>query len=173
MLALIEAFLQIAMRRRGPEDLPDSQFLLVLALAAYVVAQLPVAILLFGWSGTAFAVIAADVALLCACFWVPLWYLGKPSRYRRTLTALAGTGALLALPQGPLVLASRAAQEAGAAPLLPTVGLLALLAWTIVVQAHVASRALSTGFGLGLAVALFYFILNFQVTGQIAPAAPG
>jgi hypothetical protein len=173
MLALVEAFLQIALRRRGPEDLPDSQFLLAIALAGYVAAQLPIAVLLFGWSGPALLAVVADAALLAGFFWLPLWYTGRLSRYRRTLTALAGTGALLALPQAPLVLASRMAQEAGAIPALPTVGLLALLAWTIVVQAHVASRALSTGFGIGLAIALGYFIISYQVTGQIAPATTG
>jgi hypothetical protein len=154
MLALLEAFLQIAMRRRGPEDLPDSQLLLAVALAAYLAAQVPVAFLLFGWSGRSLAAVVADLALLCACFWAPLWYVGKPARFRRTLTALAGTGALLSLPQVPLVLASRAAEEAGTVPALPTLGILALIAWTVVVQAHVAARALSARFGVGLAVAL-------------------
>lgn len=165
MLVLLEAFLQILLRRRGPEDLPDSRFLLTLALGAYVLAQVPLVILLFdGWSSAALLALLADVALLSACFWAPLRFTGRVGRYRQTLTALAGTGALLAMVQVPLVMASRAGD-----PGLPTVALLVMLAWTVVVQAHIASRALSAGFGVGLAIALAYFLITFQVTGLLAP----
>jgi len=170
MLALLEAFLQIVTRRRGPEDLPDSQFLLTLALGAYLLAQVPVAAVLYGWSGKALQAILLDATLLCGCFWLLLKFARRLGRYRRTLTALAGTGALLALPQAPLVFFSRMATAAGQVPVGPTLGLLVLLFWSIMVQAHITSRALSTNFGVGLAVALGYFIISYQVSGQFAPA---
>lgn len=170
MRALLEAFFQIVTRRQGPEDLPDSQFLLSVALGAYLVAQVPVAAILYGWSVSAMMAIAADAALLALCFWVLLTVTRRTGRYRRTLTALLGTGALLALPQAPLVFFSQLATAAGQTPLGSTIGLLALLFWSIVVQAHIASRALSSNFGVGLAVALVYFILSYKVSGQFAPA---
>ena len=39
MLPILDAFLQIALRRRGPEDLPDSRILLLAAGEAYVLTQ--------------------------------------------------------------------------------------------------------------------------------------
>jgi len=171
MLALIEVFFHILTRRRGPEDLPDSQFLLSIALGAYVMAQAPVAALLYGWSGAALLAIMLDTALLALCFWLLLSFTRHLGRYRRTLTALLGTGALLALPQAPLVFFSKLAAASGQAPIGATVGLLALLFWSIMVQAHIASRALSSNFGIGLAVALAYFLLSYQVSGQFSPAA--
>ncbi len=171
MLALLDAFFQIVTRRRGPEDLPDSQFLLSVALAAYMLAQVPVAAVLYGWSGTALLAVVIDTALLALCFWLLLRLTQRLGRFRRTLTALLGTGALLALPQAPLVFFSKVATAAGQAPIGPTVGLLVLLFWSIIVQAHIASRALSSNFGVGLAVALAYFMLSYQVSGQFAPAA--
>lgn len=171
MLALLEAFFQIATRRRGPEDLPDSQFLLCLCLAAYVLAQVPVVAVLYGWTGAAMAAVLADAALLALFFWVMLKLTRRMGRYRRTLTALLGTGALLALAQAPLVFFSKLASSTGQAPVGPTVGLLVVLFWSIIVQAHIASRALSSNFGVGLAVALVYFVLSYQVAGQIPPAA--
>jgi hypothetical protein len=171
MLALLDAFFQIVRRRRGPEDLPDSQFLLSVVLAAYMIAQVPVAAILNGWSATALAAILVDTALLASVFWLLLRFTQHMSRYRRTLTALLGSGALLALPQAPLVFFSKVATAAGQAPVGPTVGLLAVLFWSIVVQAHIVSRALSSNFGVGLAVALAYFLLSYQVSGQFAPAA--
>ncbi len=171
MLALLEAFFFILTRRRGPEDLPDSQFLLTITLAAYMIAQAPVAAVLYGWSAAAMLAIVLDTVLLAVCFWLLLSFTRHGGRYRRTLTALLGTGALLALPQAPLVFFSKLATAAGQAPIGPTVGLLALLFWSIMVQAHIASRALSSNFGVGLAVAIAYFLLSYQVSGQFAPAA--
>lgn len=170
MLALLDAFFQIVMRRRGPEDLPDSQFLLSVALGGYMVAQVPVAAILYGWTGAAMLAILTDTALLAVCFWALLQATRHVARYRRTLTALLGSGALLALPQAPLVFLSKLATAAGQTPVGPTLGLLALLFWSIVVQAHIAARALSSTFGVGLAVAIVYFIVSYQVSGQFLPA---
>lgn len=171
MLALLDAFFQIVLRRRGPEDLPDSAFLLGLAFAAYVIAQLPVAGLIFGVTVTAAAAIAVDCALLAGVFWALLLFTGHAPRYRQTLTALAGTGALLALAQAPLVFLTRLANNAGQSSAGPSLGLLALLLWSIIVQAHITSRALSSGYGIGLAVALAYFILSYGVSGMFMPPA--
>ncbi|MCC7257077.1 MAG: hypothetical protein IT486_01775 [Gammaproteobacteria bacterium] len=171
MLALLDAFFRILTRRLGPEDLPDSQFLLSLVLGAYMAAQVPAAALIYGGAVAAFLAIVADTALLALCCWVLLTVTSLMPRFRRTLTALLGTGALLALPQAPLVYLSRAASAAGETPVGATVGLLALLLWSVVVQAHIVSRALSSGFVAGLAVALAYFLLSFAVSGQFGPVA--
>lgn len=171
MLALIEAFLQIMTRRRGPEDLPDSTFLLGLTLAAYVLAQVPIAGIVYGWSFAAVKAIVADIALLCCCLWLLLRFTSRLGRFRRTLTALAGTGALLSVPQVPLVLLSKIAADVGEPAVGATVALLALLFWSILIQAHITSRALSVNLGAGVAIALAYFFLSYQVSAQFAPLA--
>ncbi len=171
MLALLEAFFRILTRRLGPEDLPDSQFLLSLALGAYMVVQVPAATIVYGGAAAAFLAIVVDTALLALCCWVLLTVTSLLPRLRRTLTALFGTGALLALPQAPLVYFSRAATAAGESPVAVTAGLLALLLWSVVVQAHILSHSLSRSFVVGLAVALAYFFLSFQVSGHFAPVS--
>lgn len=170
MFALLEAFLRIALRRLGPEDLPDSRFLLGIVLAAYLLVQIPVGVLLYGWASGVFQVIAADALLLGGFFWLLLWLTGRTNRYRQTLTALLGTGTLLTLIQWPLVwwwkLSGGESQPAIAA----TAGLLAMVVWSLIVQAHIVARALSSPFGAGLMVAVAYFLLNYQISGQLAPA---
>jgi hypothetical protein len=172
MLALLQAFMQIAVRQLGPEDLPDSRFLLLVALAAYILVQAPIGVLLHGWEFSAARAIAADAALLAAFFWVVLWASGRLARYRRTLTALLGAGALLTVLQWPLVWWWKAGTVQGEGPLAATIGLLAMMAWSIAIQAHIAARALSAPFGAGMLVALAYFLLNYEVTAQLAPPAP-
>jgi len=141
-----------------------------MSLLAYMLAQVPVAATLYGWSLTSLQAILIDTALLALSFWLLLKFTRRVARYRRTLIALLGTGALLALAQAPLVLFSKLATAAGQAPMGATLALLVLLFWSIVVQAHIAARALSSNFGVGLTVALVYFLLNYQVSGQFAPA---
>lgn len=171
MLALLEVFFQIVVRHRGPEDLPDSQFLLGVTLLAYLLAQVPVGTAIYGWSAVALQAIAADTALLAVCFWLLLWFTHRMARYRRTMTALLGTGALLALAQTPLVFFAKFATVAGQVPVGARLGLLALLIWSVIVQAHIASRALSSPFGIGLVVALGYFLIEVLVSSEFAPAA--
>jgi hypothetical protein len=171
MLALLQAFFEILLRRLGPEDLPDSQFLLQLMLVAYMLAQVPVVVALYGWSGNALFAVLVDMGVLALFFWLVLKFARRAGRYRRTLTALLGTGALLSLPQGPLVLLSKLATTAGQSPAGPTFGLLLFLFWSIVVQAHIVSRALSSNIAVGLAVALAYFIVSYQVSGQFPQVA--
>jgi hypothetical protein len=169
MLSLVQAFLQITLRQLGPEDLPDSRFLLTLTLLSYVLAQVPVAVLLYGWSAPAIRVIAIDALLLAGFFWGLLRLTGRSNRYTRSLTALLGTGAILTLIQWPLAWWWKTTGAGNEAPIGATLGLLAMVIWSLVVQAHIVSRALSSPFGAGLMVALAYFLINYQLSGQVAP----
>ena len=170
MLALLEAFFQIVMRRRGPEDLPDSQLLLALAIAAYLGAQALVAVALYGWTRDALQAVTIEFALLATCYWVLLQLTRKPARYRQTLTALTGAGAILTLPQVPLVMLADLGSSMEDAPVGPRLGLLLVFVWSIAVQAHITSRALSTNFWIGLAVAVGYVLLTLQIADHFGPA---
>jgi hypothetical protein len=143
-----------------------------MTLAIYMLAQIPVVIVLYGWGGASLFAILLDAGLLALYFWLVLRVTQRTARYRRTLTALLGTGALLSLLQAPLVVISKFAGAAGNSPVGPTLGLLLVLFWSIVVQAHIVSRALSSSIGMGLAVAIAYFLVSYQVTAQF-PGAPG
>ncbi len=173
MLALLEAFFQIMTRRGGPEDLPDSAFLLQSLVVIYLICQLPVVVIMYGWSGTTVLLILADVTLLSVFFWAILRLTGHEPRFRQTLSALLGTGALLSLVQAPLVAASRAAPDAASRPAIITLSLLGLLAWMLFVHAHITARALSRHFAIGMVVALAYFVVSFQVSSRISPPVAG
>lgn len=172
MLALIEAFMKIALRRLGPEDLPDSPLLLALAAVAYVGLQAVAAVPVFG--GFSVAVVrnvAADTLLLAGCAWLLLAALGLRPRYRQTLTALFGTGALLTVFVLPAYLWARAGGGAEGAGFLPSLAILFVLVWSVAANGHILARALSTGFPLGVALALCYLLLNFILVSQLGQPA--
>ena len=170
MLPLLRAFFQIILRQLGPEDLPDSRLLLVLSLGLYVLAQILPALQVYGSTPTAALAIVIDVLLLVSAVWAVLRLAGHPSRYRQTVSALLGTGALLTVPLVPLQFWLQMFTQAGHAPAGPSLAILLLMTWSLTVQGHILSRALSAPFVIGLLVAVGYFIVNYAVIWQLAPA---
>ncbi|MBM4196022.1 MAG: hypothetical protein FJ197_02830 [Gammaproteobacteria bacterium] len=173
MLALIEAILDILLRRRGPEALPDSAFLTQLLLVAYVACQVPTAVVVYGWSAMAAQFVALDAVMYTGFFCLLLRFTGNGDRLRQTLAALYGTGAVLGLAQLPLLLASRSAASPAERPVLLSFALLAFLVWMVTVWAHIGARALSRSLVTGMVVALAYSVISFQVSTQLSPQVPG
>jgi len=170
MLAYVKALVNIALRKLGPEDLPDSQFLLILTLAAYLLLQVPLVWIVFGVSGVLAQSIIADVAMLFAFLWLLLRVTGYGSRYRQTLTALLGTGALLSALSMPLSIWHQMAVNRGSGAALPSTIIFAITLWSIAIDGHILSRALSKSYGIGLLVAVAYFFLHTTVLLEIMPA---
>jgi hypothetical protein len=169
MLPLFRAFLQIIMRRLGPEDLPDSRLLAIICLNAYVLSQVPPALQVYGASWITASAIAIDVLMLVGAVWALLRLTGHSQRYRQTLTALLGTNALLTLPLVPLNFWLERFTQAGHAPAGPSIAILLLITWSLTVQAHILARALSRPFVIGLLIAVGYFIANYALIWQLAP----
>jgi hypothetical protein len=170
MLELIKAFVAIALRRKGPEDLPASRFLLGVTLASYLLVQIPVALIVFGATGTALRTVFADIALLAVCLWMLLYLTSKATRYVQTLSALLGTSALLSALAIPFNLWRGAVDDPAAAPGLPTAVILMLLIWSLVIDGHIVGRALSRPFMLGLGIAIGYFFLHTTLLFEFLPA---
>jgi hypothetical protein len=167
MLPILDAFLQIALRRRGPEDLPASRFLLLVAGVAYVLSQAVLAAPVYDSATGLIRSLVLDLLLLCGCLWGMLRLTGHGQRYRQTLTAVFGTGALLSVCMVPF---NYWLDAAGKPAVAPTLGLLAVVSWSLVVNGHIFSRALSTPFAAGLAISVAYFFLNYLVFAQLGPA---
>lgn len=170
MLPILDVFLQIALRRRGPEDLPDSGFLLALAAVCYMVALGLLAWPIYGASGALARSVALDVVLLYGCVWALLRFTGHGARFGRTLTALYGTGTLLSLLMVPFNFWLDGLSGTGRPAVLPILGNLAIVSWSLVVYGHILARALSSPFALGLMLSVAYFFLNYLVFSQFGPA---
>lgn len=169
MLPILAAFLQIALRRRGPEDLPDSRFLLWMAGAVYVLTQAALAASVYATPMALVRSLVLDLLLLCGFLWGLLRLAGHTARYRQTLTAVFGTGALLSACMLPFNYWLNVAAEPGKPLLAPTIGLLAVVSWSLVANGHIFARALSRPFVAGLAISVAYFFLNYLVFAQFGP----
>ena len=171
----------------GPEDLPVSRPLLLTVGLMYVLV-----------SGAGFALgqygqfpegapgspmllrlalaVIVDLGFALAFMWVLLFYFGRQGRFPQAMTAVLGTGTIfsaLALPCMLAVLVARDLGEDSAAGgsllLAATVGLIVLMLWSLGVLAHIISRTVASGYGMGVALAALSFFLNYQVFQLLVP----
>ena len=101
MNELIQLFAQIALLRRGPQDLPAATLLLALTVVGYLVVNLLVSSVLppvKGWP----AQVLVDTLFTLAWYVALLKFLGRSERILQTATAVFGLQGLLS----PLLIAS-------------------------------------------------------------------
>jgi hypothetical protein len=141
MKELIQLLAQIALLRRGPQDLPASRLLLVLTLCAYVAVSCVVSSVLPPVKGWPAPVL---VAALFTLFWyvIVLRVCGRAERTLQTLTAVFGLQALLS----PLVTACewlmlRLGQDT-LWQLPIALAIVALAVWLIAANSHIVRAAL-------------------------------
>ena len=166
------SWLEQCLLRRAPQDDPFSHTGLLLALVAYLALGLLQAGASSGWV-VSVGMVLADTLVMVVFTWTVLMVVNKSPRFTQTLTALAGTGAVLGLLGLPLIqLAARAHQGDGPSGAL-VLGWLVLLAWSITVQAHIFRHAMSTGFGAGLMVAALHTVLAISLLETLFPRVAG
>jgi len=169
MLVLIQTFLNIALRKQGPEDLPASSFLLVITLLVSVLVNIPLIWVAFGTSEVVIMTLMINLGSLFGCLWLLLRLTGYISRYGQTLTALLGTSALLSLISMPFLIWNASVPDPVARPMFPSMMILVIFLWSFVVDGHILSRAVSRPFAVGLLIALAYFFLQRQLLVAVAP----
>ena len=172
MLVYVRTLVDIALRRLGPEDLPDSGFLLVLTLIAYLVLQLPLALVAYGPNNAIVTAIGVSALLLAVFLWLLLGLAGYRARYRQTLTALLGTSALVSFLSIPFSLWREAALDVQPTAALPSIFIFAIMLWSLAIDGHILSRALSRPFVIGLMVSIAYFFLHTTVLFELLPEIP-
>jgi hypothetical protein len=165
---LLSAFIQVCLLRRAPQDLPASAFLLYLTLGLHALSGtlLALAYQPLPWALGLGAFDTAVLALLTASL---LYLSGRAARLQKSLTALAGSGALL----GAVALLPTwwwmAAQASGGDLSLPALTMLVLVVWSIVVTGHVLRHSLSAPLPVGLGVAVVFYWVAVTLQDRLFP----
>ena len=166
-MRLFRLFWEICLLRVRPQDLPCSASLLALSLAGYFAVGVLLALLQLP-KGQAFPAALLDTFMLSVLAWVVLWSRGLSGRYTQTLTALAGSGAMLGLLALPLLSwQMRSLQTSDDAVTLPALLILIWTGWNLGVVAHILRHALSTLFVVGVALALAYMYIVWSIMNLI------
>lgn len=163
MGALFRAIVSIAILRQGPQALPASTTLLVLAL----IAHLGTGVLLGLFSLSPFMALLSALAgtLIMVALVHGLLLLHRlHGRVTQTLTALAGCEVLLGLLALPLTALFYAG--GGMAALAMLLSLLLLL-WNVVVAAHIFRHALNVSLEMGILFAIGYTLIALSLSGIV------
>ncbi|WP_305910056.1 hypothetical protein Q9L42_002235 [Methylomarinum sp. Ch1-1] len=163
MYEYIKLFYEIVIFRKGPQDIPASQWLLRLLIPVYMAINFLI-LKLSADASSALQQVLVEVVLIIVFSWGLLSLFGKPERFRQTACALLGTDALLSLFALPAI-ASLVGQ--GSAPAFVVVVILMLWHW--VVTGHILKYALSQPLIFALGVSFLYILASYQVMALLFP----
>jgi hypothetical protein len=167
---LARTFGELALRRRGPESLPDSTFLVGLLLAMSTLLSL-VDLALYGFlAPRGLGNLVAQTALLFFYVFAVLSFFQLDRRYRRTMCAILGADIVIYLPFLVFALAGLAFRVDPTADLILGVRL-AVFIWTVIVEASILARALSQPLVLGFMFAILYVVLSRSISVYLSPVA--
>ena len=167
---LIFVFVDIALHRRGPEDLPSSQFLFLIILGSYFFVGLFILQIRESFS-QALGLVLFDGTLYLFFVWALLGMRGYLSRFIQTATALLGTEILLNLIAVPLLLWIEIIGDAASPPILPALLFSLIIFWGIDIAGFVLSRALQLTYFVGVLVMIGYFFASFSLRGLLFSVA--
>ena len=165
MLALFRFFVQLAILRRGPQDLPASAVLLVLLAVFNVLVGTANGVELFGGLRAALGANLLDLFLTMVLLFALLQFKGHVARWQQAVSAFFGLGVLAGL----LMLFVRSPAEVlgigGFAMLLDLV----LAIWLHIALGNVLRHALGVPLLAGVMIMLSYTVLAFNLIARVFP----
>jgi hypothetical protein len=169
---LLKLIVDICLLRAGPQDLPASSSLTVLAGLGYFFSSL-LLFLVDARLPSALPAAGADTVLLCGFTWGMLQVRHYPERFKQTLSALAATGTLLGLCALPLIEAIVRAQAEGGDAAGVLFGWLAMLLWSFAVFGHIVRHALSVPLSFGVGLGVLFAIISVVIIRMLIPEVAG
>ena len=174
MIKLLTVFWRIMLRKSGPENLPSSNFLFVATFILFLLSQIPVGMRLYESLAEFFKLLFLDVILLSVWLRIIVQLSGKLDRFRQSLIALFGTGGLFNLIVSPFLfiyapyLKDLSSLDEVQIPAWITLIVFIVTIWSVLVMAHIFSRAISRAPSVGLALTLVYVFINFFISSSIS-----
>ena len=165
MSVLLKFFIDLALLRRGPQDLPYSPALLgLLALLSVVIGTVN-GRELFGGVQAALGANLVDLVLSLGLLWVLLQMKSKQARWQQTASAFLGLGVLAGL----VMLVVRGPADALGILELAMVIDLVVAVWLHVALGNVLRHALEIPLLAGVLIVLAYTVFAFNLIAQVFP----
>ena len=142
MIELLRLYVDIALMRKSPEDLPASALVLVLTMVGFFGVQLVVGTVLPPVAGHWINNLALEVVFTFVWYAALLYAVRKPERFLQTSTAVFGYQIVLS----PVLIAALWLQRRFEQDSIGAFGVtlisLALLIWVIAANSHIVKAAL-------------------------------
>jgi hypothetical protein len=171
VLRLVFAFVEIALHRRGPEQLPASQFLFAVVLATYLVVALLTSRLL-GFAVAPAPMVFIETALQLAFIWCLLRAFERNRRFTQTACAVVGADTLINVLRWPLIFWDNALAAPATELTLPQIFQFLLWVWSIDISSSILARALDRPYVLAVAIVIGYVMLSVSLRVSLFPPVP-
>lgn len=160
MQELVRLFVQIALLRKGPQDLPASRRVLAATVAGFFTVHCLVSALLPPIRGPWLYEIVVDVVFTLAWYLVLLRLANRPERFLQTSTAVFGYQAVLAPPGIATIwlLRQHIDDESWRLP-IALLGL-AWVVWGVAANARVVKAALEWGMAASVALVILQTLVR-------------
>jgi hypothetical protein len=169
MSELLRLYGQIALLRKGPQDVPAAGLLLLLTAVAYFTVNVLMVLLLPLLTGPWLRALLVDVTFTIAWYWMLLRLLGRGERFVQTAAAILGYRTLLT----PLSLASewllRRFGEDNTWQLPVSVMYIIVVAWMIAASGRVLHAALEWPMAACVALVILEFIAGWLLMFGLLP----
>lgn len=167
MLALFETLFDIIRLRKGPDAIPHSTVLLLIAFGLWLFAGIVVTIMTPEFDLTDFVIGTCAGLAGLACYAAIIVLFGRGARLLQATVAVLGCGALLSL----MSMAGSVFLTPFLSANLTNVVVALILLWSVPVEGHIISRTIERHWYLGVVIAMTVFILQWVLYRQINPAA--
>jgi hypothetical protein len=169
MTELLRLYSQIALLRKGPQDVPAVGLLLLLTAVAYFIVNALMVLLLPLPTGPWLWALALDVVFSVAWYWALLRVFGRGARFVQTAAAILGYRAVLT----PLSLSSewlvRRLGDNDTWQLPVSVVYIIVLAWMVAASARVLQAALEWPMPACVALVILEFIAGWMLMFGVLP----
>ncbi len=166
LLPLVRALFDITLLRKGPDAIPASMVLLLMAIGFWLFSSLAILLLIEQYDERDFIIGLYTALAGVVTYTVILVVAGHASRAVQTMTAILGCGALISL-----------AFVAEYVLFMPFLGqtiteIVAqlILLWSVPVEGHIIARALGRHWYIGIVIAIGVFILQYIIYSIITAA---
>ncbi|MGD0960618.1 MAG: hypothetical protein ABSB19_12500 [Methylomonas sp.] len=156
MFPFIVLFFQIAIFRKGPQDVPPSGLLLNIVVVIFVCVHILILSLNQVWP-IALLQTAVEFLLIVVFSWPLLYFSGKLARFPQTFCALLGVDSVISFFAVPAFTSQNG------------LIILLLLIWHWAVSGNIYRYALDKPLSFGLGLVLLYRLISSQVIALLFP----
>lgn len=161
---MIKRLLQICLFQASPADISASPKLINLSIVGYFLVGVLVSHIDHNWKISLVASLA-DTIMLIVVTKLLLAFRGLSYRFEQTVTAMAGTGALIGLISWPVFSFFRVVEPHSQLTSIILLLVLTIIFWSLFVVAHIFRYALDIRPGLAAIITVVYAILSLIVVG--------
>jgi len=163
-MIILQRYIDLCLFKKGPADIPASDNLLRLTLLVYFILGVAISRIDSDWNVSLFTSLT-DMIFMIIVVNILLKFRNFQSRYKQTLTALAGAGACLGLIGLPIMMWFNQVPEIEQATSYAMLLMVVIMFWSLMVTAHIFRHALEIKPGSAAVLTVIYTILSLLTLG--------